>query len=115
MDSFDLELVLIDYPVDRISSLSNALPQDFSVESRIDKGWGAVISLVDDGNQAVIDEALGSFLQSLSGILDEIKSHKAILRVAIYTDAVGYTLRLKSFDILSKFGVQLEASVYPTE
>lgn len=115
MASFEIELALIDYPVKKITALYHTAPSGFLVEDRSDKGWGIVFRQEITDNKKDLDAAFVSFLEALSDIETEIKSHNAILRIAIYTDSFDYTIRLKSFEILTRYGVQLEASIYPTD
>jgi len=112
--SADIELALIGFPERELPSLENSLPSRYVVENRTSSGWGAVIRATDENHSEEVDASIGDFLAGLEGLENLISPHNGVLRVAIYNDKISCTFRLQSFEQLSKFGVVLEISVYPS-
>ena len=115
MNDSDIELALIDLSEQDFHQLSNSLPQGYSCLDRTDKGWGLVIRPDSANNMEDIDDSIVDFLNDMGVLKDVIFSSSPILRLGIYNNNYDYTLRLKSFELLSSFNISLEASIYPTD
>ncbi len=113
--SVEIELAMFDVPEKDLPSQAKALSNNCIIEDRSSSGWGTVIRYLKEGAPDKVDDLVIAFLSELNGLKNFITERNAILRVAIYTDSVGYTLRLNSFALFSEFGFPLEASIYPTE
>jgi hypothetical protein len=108
----DIELALLDATVAELEEIQRLLPNDMLAEPRFAQGWGIVISTTQNSSNNPSD-AVDEFLNVLYSLKEIILRHNGVLRVAIFYTTIDCTIRFKSCERLTEFGLCLEISTYP--
>ena len=114
MTSFDIELALVKLDPVEFHEVKNHLPSGYLVEDKVDLEWGFVIRNVDNTSGTNnLNESVVTFLEGILPIEQWIIHSSSILRVAVYSDKVTCAIRLRCFDLLNRYGIELDLPVYP--
>ena len=96
--SIEIELALIDLSLADMPSKMHVLSNDYVIEDRASNGWGVVVRYTRDNSSEDVDAFVVDFLKGLTDLEAFIAEMKSVLSIAIYTENVGYTLHLNSFE-----------------
>jgi len=113
----DVELAVTGFDASCFEQLSVLLPEGYTVESRVDAGYGLVVrGPLSDANLN-LEEKFMKFLIPLLHASSAIKNHGCLLRVAIFSTTVTSTVTWTPamLDVLGRFSAALETTTYPTD
>ncbi len=113
----DIELAVTGLGKDRRETLIGRIPRTYTVEDRSGTGYGLVVRSEFSESSEEIGTKLESFLKPLLPLVEAVKNHNCIMRIAVFSSLATTTTTFSSscLEVLGKFNAKLEISVYPLD